>query len=510
MFRTIVSKIARDKDYPSRTFTLDVLGRIRDGAFYDHLPYGFHVERNDAGEYIPLRDRRPSVKHNICRIAVDDSVSLLFSEGHFPTPLTSDPKASANILQLAKDCRLNETMLDAATIGSVGSVAILMRVLPQDDGKFRAFFETHETGFLTPVFKDNAPDTLAKMVEKYKVSGEELEARGYPVSKSDRGDTFWFSREWDDSAETWFTPWKIGDDEKPGFEPVVDQERTIKHDLGFVPWVWVRNLPGKLRLLDGRESGSVAPSYSDIDGACTFVAAVDTMIEIDYQLSQGGRGLKYAMDPLLMVREPPSANREFVKSPANALVVDKDGDAKLLEISGASFGVVLEWVRALRELALETIHGNRADASKLSTAQSGRAMELMNQALIWLADKLRVNYGEFAYRRLLEMAVAAHAKFPLLVNGEELPAIDPATQIALNWPTWFEPTNRDLQEQAQTIKTLRDAKAISRKTAVANIAFAYDIESVDDELAQIAADDKADIALVPDPENVAEQIRVTE
>jgi hypothetical protein len=56
----------------------------------------------------------------------------------------------------------------------------------------------------------------------------------------------------------------------------------------------------------------------------------------------------------------------------------------------------MDWVKGLREIALEGAGGSRANADKLSAAQSGRAMELMNQALIWLADKLRISYGEGA------------------------------------------------------------------------------------------------------------------
>ncbi len=49
----------------------------------------FHIifmrREAQAGEYIPLRLRRPSVRYPLCRTVVEDSVSLLFSEGHFPT-----------------------------------------------------------------------------------------------------------------------------------------------------------------------------------------------------------------------------------------------------------------------------------------------------------------------------------------------------------------------------------------------------------------------------------------
>jgi hypothetical protein len=509
MFRTIISQIERDKDYPPRTYTLNVLSRVLNGALYDHLPHGFHTEKNGAGEYVPLRDRRPSVKHNICRIAVEDSIALLFSEGHFPTAETSNPDDRNRIFALVKGSRLNGVMAEAARMGSVGSVAVQMRILRQREESHRLFFAAKDTRFLMPTFRPEAPDVLFSITEKYKVKGGDLRANGYAISDSDLPATFWFMRVWDESAEQWFVPWKTTD-EKDGFKPAIDAARTVIHGLGFVPWVWIRNLGGKMRLVEGVGS-TKEPGYSDVDGECTFFAAIDTMIEIDYQLSQGGRGLKYSMDPQLVIKEPPAPDEEIIRGATNALVLDKDGDAKLLELGGSAFKVVLEWVRALREFALEQIHGNRADASKLSAAQSGRAMELMNQALIWLADNLRINYGD-AYRRLIEMAIAGHAKFPLTIEDEPLEAISPKAKVILNWPTWFTPTNRDLQEQATAVKTLRDAKIISRRTAVQNIAFAYDIEDVDAELKLIDQDVAADIKAVTDAASaqVTEQIRVTE
>ncbi len=143
----------------------------------------------------------------------------------------------------------------------------------------------------------------------------------------------------------------------------------MKHGLGFVPMVWIRNLPGP------SSTGDAA------DGACTFRTAIETQIEIDYQLSQAGRGLKYSSDPTLLIKEPASTDSEIVKGAGNALVVSEKGDAKLLEIGGTASAAVIEYVRTLRELALESVHGNRANADRLTAAQSGRALELMNQGL---------------------------------------------------------------------------------------------------------------------------------
>jgi hypothetical protein len=500
MFRTIASRIERDADYGDRQFALDVYGRVLEGAFYDHLPYGFHIEQSGSGEYVPLRDRRPNVRYNLCRLVVDDSVSLLFSEGHFPTPDLGDAEDDAKqaVIDLIKGSKLNDLMLEGATIGAAGSVAFQMRVLKQSDNQTNLlFFSAHPTGFLTPTFDPANPDKLLKITERYKVRGNALKANGYNIKPTLLNSIFWFQREWDDTSETWFLP-LLRTDALKGDLPQKDNEKTLTHGLGFCPWAWVKNLPGKLKLIATDRSPELR--WSDIDGACTFEAAISAMIEIEYQLSQAGRGLKYNMDPWLLLKEPaaPVAGAApFVKSPTSALVVGEKGDAKLMELEGSAFEVVLEYVRALRELGLENVHGNRADSQKLAGAQSGRAMELMNQALIWLADRLRVSYGEGALRSLLTMAIKAHEKYPITIGDAVLPKIDPKTPITLKWPAWYAPTAADRTANATALNTLKNGGMISAETGVKTIAADYDIEDVPAELAAIRADKEYEVSLVP-------------
>lgn len=388
MFKSITSKIQRDKDYPQRQFDIDMLTRVLDGKLYDHLEYDFNTEKKDGiNEYIPIRERRPSVRYALCRTVVDDSVSLLFSEGHFPSIDCEDEATRENLEAVVKESRLNEVMIDAATKGSVGSVAILLRVL-----EGRLFFESMNTQFLTPKWKKTAPDTLESIEEKYKVKGELLNEMGYSVDDKGRSvdDTkiYWFQRIWDGASETWFLPSEVKASKKDQPAPTVDASKTTQHNLGFVPIIWVKNLPGG----------------NGVDGKATFpYEAIDTQIEIDYQLSQAGRGLKYSSDPTLLLKEPAAdSSGNLVKGGGNAIIVGSDGDAKMLEINGTASQAVIEYVRCLRELALESAHGNRTSADKISAAQSGRAMELMNQSLIWLADKLRISYGEGALLSMLK------------------------------------------------------------------------------------------------------------
>jgi len=222
-----------------------------------------------------------------------------------------------------------------------------------------------------------------------------------------------------------------------------------------------------------------------VDGACTFRAAIETNIEIDYQLSQAGRGLKYSSDPTLLIKEPAVGDSQIVKGAANALVVSEKGDAKLLEIGGTASEAVISYVRTLREFALEAVHGNRASADRLTAAQSGRALELMNQGLIWLADNLRISYGDGGVLALLKMVVRASNIYPLLVMGDVVAPMDTAARITLRWPRWYPLSADDRLKEAQAVATLANAGQLSREAGVKVTAAATGVEDVAAELEAI-------------------------
>ena len=460
MFETICGLIPIDPDYGERARRLDILKRILEGRLYDVLPYEFHEERSAAGEYISLRSRKPSVRYPLARIVVDDSVSLVFGEGHFPTLDSEDSTVRAALADVTKEAGLNRVMLDAALRGSVGSVAIQLRVL-----RGRVFLQVVDSTYLTPRWDPEEPDKLLSVTEKYKVPGRVLTTQGYELT--DATSTYWFMRRWDAETETWYEPWLA----EQQCAPVVDAARTVRHGLGFVPLVWIRNLPGG----------------DAVDGACTFQPAIETAIEIDYQLSQAGRGLKYSSDPTLLVREPAATEGDLIRGGGNALVVSEKGDAKLLEINGTAAAAVIDYVRTLRELALEGVHGNRASADRLSAAQSGRALELMNQGLVWLADNLRVSYGT-GLLELARMVIHASNRYALRTHEERIPALDTSARVGLKWPRWYSPTAEDRLRDAQTLRVLVSTGGISRETALKSIADVYDIEDVPAEIARIAAE----------------------
>lgn len=459
MFDSICDSVPFAPYMSSRYRELDILKRVLLGTVYDNLPYQFHEERNGAGEYIPLRLRRPSVRYRLCKTIVDDSVSLLFSDGHFPAIDCPEQNLAAILSGIVTSIHLKEIMIDAAIRGSIGSVAILLRIL-----QGRVFVSVLESLYLTPHWDVQIPDELDSVIERYPVSGADLISQGYKNIAAEK--MYWFQRVWNREEEIWFDPEPVDDIDAV---PQIDRLRTISHNLGFVPIVWIKNLPGG----------------EGVDGACTFRAAIETNIEIDYQLSQAGRGLKYSSDPTLLIKEPASSDSEIVKGAGNALVVSEKGDAKLLEIGGTACEAVISYVRLLRELALESVHGNRASADKLSAPQSGRALELMNQGLIWLADNLRISYGDGGILPLIDMIMKASHVMPLMFGEQRIEALDRSQRISLRWPRWYPLSADDRLKDAQAIRLLTGTGHMSHELAVSVGAAAYNVADQATELARI-------------------------
>ena len=128
-------------------------------------------------------------------------------------------------------------------------------------------------------------------------------------------------------------------------------------------------------------------------------------------------------------------------------------------------------------MALEGVHGNRANADRLATAQSGRALEMMNQGLIWLADNLRVSYGD-AILQLTRMIVEASNRMPLLVNTLPLPPLDRTARLRLQWPRWYAPDAQDRAADARTLAQLIDAKILSVESARRSVADLYSLQDL--------------------------------
>lgn len=485
MFRTISSRHPRDPDLADRAATQSILAAIRDGRLYDVMPYEFHEEVTSQvnGEKVALRDRRPSVQGNLCTRVVEESVSFLFGEGRFPAVKFDDDAQTKAMVALLADCRADEQMQFAAFLGSIGSACVFLDVIG-DVLSLRPV----DTMLLTPEFSRARPTELERLTELYKVRGMQLAAMGYPVGLDQAHVQFWWRRVWDAEGEWWFTPVPVvlESGEKSDPPSKVDQVRSVPHRLGFVPAVWIRNMAGGAR---------GAP-----DGKCTFQGGIETSIEYDYQLSQGGRGLKYSSDPTLVLKDDgtdaplgalmgSAGQGDIPRGAGHALVVT--GDAKLLEINGQAARAVIDFAKFLREVAIEAMHGNVSSVERARTAMSGEAMKMHYASLVLLADRLRGPWGR-GFLSICRMAARLSGVYTLrLEDGSTVPDMSAARRASLVWPPFFPPTVTDRQMEASTLGVAVDKGLMSRKTAVERTAQTWDVADANAELAEIAKDEAA-------------------
>lgn len=493
MFQKLSAKVPKDPELLKRSHDLDVLERVRDGTIYDVLSHSFMDEFDSNKKYIPLSERRPAILTNLCGVVVEDSISLLFSEGHFPSVDSKDENLRKKLELISKKARLNDVMADAAYKGSVGSVAILLKII--DDN---LHFEAKASKFLTPIFDPNDPLQLLKVVEKFKVTGLDLRNAGYTPENGyeiyEDAKSYWFQREFTKDAETWFIPWEaklpktsgnasqvnilmamLPMADATGDKPQeIDPDKTTTHKLGRVPIIWIKNLGCK----------------NEADGYCTFERGIHSVIELDYLISQGSRGVKYNADPIMVIKDD-STDTSHLSKGGNELQLGADGDAKLLELNGTAATAVIDFARALRETALEAMHGNRANADRISAAQSGRATELLYQPLILMADRLRTSYGEHGLLELYRLIVHATKAYPALkVSGEKIGKLNDDLELSLRWNEWFPTGGQDRFYQAQAFQILCTEGIMSRLTATKAIADQYEIEGIETEVGEISKDIK--------------------
>lgn len=451
-----------DHEWSIREKKLYILHKFLDNSIYDKLaPFS---EEFSGGKYMPLIGRRPSVIYPLPKIIVNDSVSMLFGDEHFPLlKCPQDHESTVKFLEYIQcQSKLKQVMISAARRGSTGSVCVLVKVINRN-----FYFDALHTRYLNPIFDWENPGVLSKLQERRKLDGATLRAIGYTVKNDNMNKAFVIIREWNTTQEIYYKPYLQEDEQKEGFKPSIDNERSSTHDLGFLPAIWIKNLP----------------ACETIDGECTFEAACEVAIEISYQLSQHGRLLKYNSDPTLVIKEPANIKDNQIFKGIGTLNLDSDGDAYLLEMKSNITEAVLAYCEKLRKYALESVRGNRSDPDMLKTAMSGKALQFLNHPMISLVSEMRLTYGDgllSIYRMIL--AVCKSSLFDI-DYGDYTPDFSENCEehLELDWPDWYPQTSQDDLQEAQTTVSYLGAGVISKETATESVADKYHIADVEQE-----------------------------
>ena len=414
----------------SRWRILQVYDKILDGKLYDHLPHSFYDEYDRTKRYIPLTERRPSCQYRLPRYIARWAARKLFAGRHVPKVRCKDEGVEKKVADILTGTKIWPTMLEAAYRGSVGSVAVSFRVEEDKIG-----LKVWRAQWCSPRFDDFSE--LVALRVHYCTTPEELAAIGIKVAEPNS--TYWFIRDYGEETEVTYEP-VLYDDWNPveGFRDrsrQLEEREVIKHDLGFVPAVWIMNPYG----------------CGHPDGAALWEDAIPNTIEVDYLLSQASRGSRYNCAPQLVTQgNMLTPEGESGTNPTTTLhfqAQHKDetgetvgaGDAKLLEMNGNGVKAALELIEVQKKLALEQIGVVQKDPGEMPGPLSGRAMEYLDEDAHDTAMQWRTTYGEGGALPLICKIIRTRD-----------PSID-VSKLWLQWPRIYQPTPGDLQAMVQAL-----------------------------------------------------------
>lgn len=435
MFKSITDRIVYPAwvNYDPRYARLDKLDRALDGTLYDDLKYSYYDEKQMNGEPVKMRDRRPAAQFRLPQMVARSCARKMFSGRHIPRIRNSaNPSETLAFEKSLKTWGLWETMLEAAVSGSVGSVAVTFRI---DEG--RAAFYVWRAKYCNPSFDDMGELICLRVT--YVTTGAQLMAFG--AESLDPTRMYWFIRDYKPDCEIDYVPPRHDEwDPVRGFVDsncVLVERQNTSHDFGFVPGVWIVNM-----------RGGEAP-----DGLCTWRPALDNSIELDYDMSQGGRGVRYNCAPQLVIKGEPAGDSvdedgNLVRGPADYIQLDADrksengemvsgGDAKLLEMGGSGITAALSYIDRLRALALEQINASRKNPDKINGVISGRGMEYLDEDFNDLIMELRTQYDP---TKLVSKVACALGKDDL------------AAGFTTQWPRLYQPTIQDIAALIPALK----------------------------------------------------------
>lgn len=457
-----------------RYLRLAELDAMLEGDFYDCLRYAFYQETtggaNGKGSYVYVWDRRPSFQFNLFNMIADQVARKLFGGRHAPTLVHPDQKIREKLDALKEECKLEAKMIEATHWGSVGSVCTVFQIVPFKDGgkaKSKVVVRNIRSKDCTPTF--NNLDELSKLLVHYQVMGNDFLNADEPIKNDFEGkeikgdDGYWMVMEFTAHKEIRYYPipidkWAPIDGRN---ESLVSLEET-EHGLGFIPAHWHQFRSGKLKVYDGR---------------CYWEPAVPNIIDLDYTVSQIGAGIRYNAVPQVVVKGSVINNEKdgalgrgasrFLQIQADIKEGDseeKNADIYMLEAKGDGMRIGLEhWAALTLRIAFQQVCASMKDPNKVTTAMSGKGMEVLESEFLDLAQELRTVFGDEGYLKLLKkIAMACQIKNHALLGDITIEAIDALT---LAWPPLSSIGMVEFQAMCAGLVALIEKEVIDAKEA---------------------------------------------
>ena len=460
--------MAKVLGYTEREARFNTASRYYWGRQYDDL-------EEWSTEGLPLREKRPSVQIALTKKAVNRINSHLFGEGRQPSwKIEQDePDLEAELATIINASGIRRRYSELGRLGCLhGTVAIGFYVF--EGGRIDT--EVINAGKAVPKFGredrklaielDIGFDELLELKEYWRTYREDEES-GETVET-------WHRRDWTTIATIEYKKIDGPIENVEQLKWIEDKEASVYHDLGFVPAEWITPL---------EVSG-------DIDGA-PIVDDPEFKLEdeINYTLSQTGRGIRYNQEPTLVFTGVGNDDDLAIRRGANnTLMVQTDpmreggqpGDAKLLEMMGNGPTTAMDYVRMVRNMYNEIASVVDHDPAQFVGAASGVALERLLYPMVMLVQNLRPEYEEKIGRLLLKMLRATGK-----VNvGDDI-------RVSAVWPPVVSPTSTDLRDYSASIIQIYELGLIDRRKAIEFLSPFLDIEDVDEFLAGVDATEAA-------------------
>jgi SPP1 Gp6-like portal protein len=417
-----------------------------------------------------LRDKRPSVQVGLTKKAVNRVNAHLFGEGHAPgwkIEQEGEDKLEKDLAALIDESGIRRRYSELGRLGCLhGTVAIGFYVF--EDG--RVDTEIINVGKAKPIF---GRDDRKKAIELDVDFDELLELREYWRTFADDEESgerieTWHRRDWTTDSTLEYFPIEGPVTKPEDLKWEEDEELSVPHGLGFVPAEWITPL-------------EVA---NDIDGA-PIVDEPEFLLEdeVNYTLSQAGRGIRYNQEPTLVFTGVDAEDDcSIVRGGNNTLRVRTDpareggqnADAKLLEMTGTGPATAMDYVRLVRNMFNEIVQVVDHDPAQFAGAASGVALERLLYPMVLLVQNLRPDYEEKLGRLLVKM---------LKATGSVGPSDD--IRVSAIWPPVVDSTAVDLREYTAAIIQTYELGLIDRRKAIEFLAPFLDIDDVDEFLNQV-------------------------
>lgn len=485
------------------------------------VPGGFtQIEQNRS-----TSEKRPTAPLRLTPMVIDRFTGLLFSAARLPNVTVEDDRESEDFVgAVFKKAKFWRTMHLARTLGgSLGSVLITCQLR-----KKRFSFSAHSSKVIHDVVWEDPDLKIPAGVLIQYLFEKEVETLEDDGKSSGRTlvKTYVYRRIIDSEWDITFEPAEIVRGEIPA-EMKIDENASYQHRLGEFPGAYVFNLPSD-DPLDG---------IPDCDGAYQMFETIDR------QVAQSNKGLMANQDPTVVYgrdRKYEQAGIPLKKGSENALNVGLGGSASYLEMTGSGITAAGEFVKFLRQAAMDKVGAVLVDPAAISgAAQSAKSIEYIYAPMLEKADRLRAQY-EDAIVQLANVVLGLGRvwtdpknydvnvraiRLDLPMRRIEIDA-DPSnpnpdsgvrvvfeqrtpgkgTQIEVTWGAYFSETPTDKQTMVGVWTASYTAGLVDLETAVRKICTILEIDDVEGVLRRVReeADQKKSSALAIDMPGVVE------